>query len=78
VDSSAHAPSVAAPAAPYGHLWQKKGVQAMRKIMQISVDQALLDRIEAYQKRQRIVPSRVESVRTLLDIALRMEERDAA
>jgi metal-responsive CopG/Arc/MetJ family transcriptional regulator len=48
------------------------GVIAMKKLMQISIDQALLDGLEAYRKRQTgEIPSRAQAIRELLEWALR-------
>jgi metal-responsive CopG/Arc/MetJ family transcriptional regulator len=44
----------------------------MKKLMQISIDQALLDGLEAYRKRQTgEIPSRAQAIRELLEWALR-------
>jgi hypothetical protein len=55
-----------------------KGDSVMKKIMQVVVDQALLDRLEEYRKRQPgIVPSRTRCICSLLDTALRLDELEA-
>jgi hypothetical protein len=47
---------------------------AMKKIMQVVVDQSLLDSLEAYRKRQPgVVPSRTQCIRELLEYALRAD-----
>jgi hypothetical protein len=52
---------------------------AMKKIMQVVVDQSLLDGLEAYRKRQPgVVPSRTKCIRELLEYALRADLAEIA
>jgi len=56
-----------------------KGIIVMKKIMNIVLDQALVDGIEAYRKRQPgEVPSKAAAIRELLEYALRADATEMA
>jgi hypothetical protein len=56
-----------------------KGVEVMKKLMNIVLDQALVDGIEEYRKRQPgEVPSKAAAIRELLALALRVDAEEIA